>query len=56
MSEYRIRATVGAMLFVLAGLQYLVTEAIAALAWKTPTYNYAYNFISDLGATACPAP
>jgi hypothetical membrane protein len=54
-SEYRTRTTVGAMLFVFAGLQYLVTEAIAALAWKTPTYNYAYNFISDLGATACPS-
>jgi hypothetical protein len=42
-----------AALFILAGLQYLATEAITALAWKTPPYNYAYNFISDLGETTC---
>ncbi|MBB6406904.1 DUF998 domain-containing protein [Arthrobacter sp. AZCC_0090] len=44
-------------------VQYFVVERIAAIAWQTndvsttpPTvtkYDYAFNFISDLGANAC---
>jgi hypothetical membrane protein len=29
---------------------YLAAEAIAASAWKQPTYSYADNWISDLGS------
>jgi len=39
---------VAAFFLVLAGVQYLVLEAITASAFH-PAYNYAYNFISDLG-------
>ncbi len=42
-----------AILFIVAGVQYLVVEAIAASAWQTPAYSYASNFISDLGAPDC---
>lgn len=42
-----------AILFIVAGVQYLVVEAIAAAAWTTPAYSYASNFISDLGASDC---
>jgi len=43
----RLRA--GAAVFILAGLQYASLEAIAAAAWTSPPYDYAYNYISDLG-------
>jgi hypothetical protein len=36
-----------------APLVFLVTEAIAAIAWTAGTYNYGHNFISDLGTTVC---
>jgi hypothetical protein len=36
--------------FLLGPVIYLAAEAIAAAAWKTPTYSYADNWISDLGS------
>jgi hypothetical membrane protein len=33
-----------------AGLVYLAAETAAASAWTTPSYSYARNVISDLGA------
>lgn len=44
-----VRLRWGAALLVLAGLQYVVLEAVTAAAWRTPTYDYAVDFISDLG-------
>lgn len=44
-----IRTRVGAVLLVLAAVQYLVLEVITAAAWRDPRYDYAVNFISDLG-------
>ena len=38
-----------AILFLLAGIIYLACEAITAAAWHSPTYQYAYNYVSDLG-------
>lgn len=40
---------VAAVFVVLGAIQYLVLEAITASAWHNPPYNYAVNFISDLG-------
>ncbi|MCQ4086475.1 DUF998 domain-containing protein [Saccharibacillus sp. JS10] len=40
---------IGSILFILAAIIYVLTEAIAAYAWQTPPYRYAYNYISDLG-------
>lgn len=37
----------------LGGLQYLLAEKIAALAWSAPVYHYSLNYISDLGMTRC---
>ncbi len=42
-----------ALILIAAVLEYVVTEAITAAAWKTPVYSYASNWISDLGATDC---
>jgi hypothetical membrane protein len=39
----------GSIAFILAGVVYLLCEAIAALAWSNPAYKYSYNYISDLG-------
>ncbi len=36
--------------FLLGPVIYLAAEAIAAAAWKSPTYSYADNWISDLGS------
>lgn len=36
-----------------APLVFLVTEAIAAFGWSAGSYQYAYNYISDLGTTVC---
>lgn len=36
--------------FLLGPVIYLAGEAIAAAAWKSPTYSYADNWISDLGS------
>jgi hypothetical membrane protein len=35
--------------FILAAVVYLLCEAISALAWSNPVYEYSYNYISDLG-------
>jgi len=43
------RLKAGAAVFILAGLQYASLEGIAAAAWTSPRYDYAYNYISDLG-------
>ncbi len=37
----------------LAGVQYVVLEAIAASAWIRPRYSYLSNFVSDLGVPGC---
>jgi hypothetical membrane protein len=36
--------------FLLGPVIYLAAEAISAAAWKSPTYSYADNWISDLGS------
>jgi hypothetical membrane protein len=41
-------ATAGVLL--LGSVVYLAAEAIAAAAWKSPSYSYAENWISDLGS------
>jgi hypothetical membrane protein len=45
----KIRALAAAT-FLLGPVLYLAAEAIAAAAWKTPSYSYADNWISDLGS------
>ncbi|KWX72135.1 hypothetical protein AMQ84_25970 [Paenibacillus riograndensis] len=40
---------IGSILFSLAGVVYLLCEAISAYAWSNPSYQYAINYISDLG-------
>jgi hypothetical membrane protein len=40
---------------IFAALQWVVIEAVVAAAWANPSYNYAVNYISDLGTTACGA-
>lgn len=42
-----------ALSFALGGLQYLLAEKIAALAWSAPVYHYGLNYISDLGNPHC---
>lgn len=42
---------VGPLVWVLS-VQYFAAQIIAAVAWPTP-YSWAFNFISDLGNTAC---
>ena len=36
--------------FLVGSVVYLVAEAVAASAWKDPSYSYANNWISDLGS------
>lgn len=48
-----MRTRLGGLAFLLAGLQYLVAESVAAAAWRTPPYDYAVNYISDLGVSGC---
>ncbi|CAM3514202.1 MULTISPECIES: DUF998 domain-containing protein [Saccharibacillus] len=43
------RMAAGGIAFMLAALIYVGTEAISAAAWHNPPYDYAYNYISDLG-------
>ncbi|WP_411701082.1 DUF998 domain-containing protein [Conyzicola sp.] len=43
------RRLAGALAFIVGALQYVTLEAIAAAAWTTPRYDYAVNYISDLG-------
>jgi hypothetical membrane protein len=49
MTDASARRIAGAIVFVVTGLQYVTLEAIAAAAWTSPPYDYAYNYISDLG-------
>jgi hypothetical membrane protein len=49
----RFRAVFGAALLIVCALQFVVGERVAASAWVRPPYNYARNYISDLGITAC---
>ena len=37
----------------LFGFIYLVFEFIAAMAWVDPPYDWAQNYISDLGFSDC---
>lgn len=53
MSAKHYRNTLGALCFVLGGLQYLLAEKITALSWINPHYLYAVNYISDLGVAQC---
>ncbi|MCY0386559.1 DUF998 domain-containing protein [Robbsia sp. Bb-Pol-6] len=53
MSRRRVWALAGACALLLAGVQYLFAETLAAAAWATPRYSYARNYISDLGVTGC---
>jgi hypothetical membrane protein len=46
------RTRTAGTLFLVAGLVYLAAETISAAAF--PGYNYATNYISDLGVSACP--
>lgn len=48
-----MRTRLGGLAFLLAGLQYLLAETVAAAAWRTPPYDYAVNYISDLGVAGC---
>ena len=48
----RRRITIGAIVLMLAGLQYLAVETISA-AMFSPAYDYANNYISDLGVPGC---
>lgn len=48
------RSRLGGVALLVAGLQLVVIEAIAAAAWRTPRYSYATNYISDLGVSGCP--
>ncbi|MGI4858954.1 MAG: hypothetical protein ACRYHA_18945, partial [Janthinobacterium lividum] len=43
----------GALAFLLAGVQYLLAETVSAAAWVAPRYDYARNYISDLGVADC---
>jgi len=42
-----------AILLLLAGLQYVIIEAVVAAVWTDPPYNYATNLVPDLGNSAC---
>ncbi len=42
----------GAALWILAVVQYFVTQIVVASAWTTP-YSWTRNFISDLGNSRC---
>jgi hypothetical membrane protein len=46
------RAATGAAFYVVATLQYAIAQIVAASAWDPP-YDWAKNYISDLGNTGC---
>ena len=48
-----VRTVFGGVAFLIAGLQYLLAETISASAWSNPGYDYANNYISDLGVPGC---
>jgi hypothetical membrane protein len=39
----------GAILVLIAGVIYMLFEAIASFGWNDPKYSYIFNYISDLG-------
>ncbi|MET7573668.1 DUF998 domain-containing protein [Streptomyces sp. NPDC005492] len=47
------RLLLGAAVLVLNAVQWVVSEAVTAAAWTHPSYDYATNYISDLGVPAC---
>ncbi|MDB5018618.1 MAG: hypothetical protein JWQ84_3450, partial [Mucilaginibacter sp.] len=47
---HKSRLIAGAIALIMI-TEYLLAEAVTALAWKNPVYNYAHNFISDLGVS-----
>jgi len=51
MTQSNRQFTAGIVL--LFGLVYLVFESVAAAAWIDPPYDWARNFISDLGFSDC---
>ena len=48
-----IAVTLGAAALIVAALSYVTAEAVTAASWKNPPYDYAHNFISDLGVPSC---
>ncbi len=48
-----MRLIAGAMCLA-AIVEYVIAEAVAAIAWKNPPYNYAWYYISDLGVSGPP--
>ncbi|MFS8097437.1 DUF998 domain-containing protein [Lentzea alba] len=48
-------AVFGAVLLTVGPLLYLLAEAIAALAWTEPNYDYFYHYVSDLGIAGPPS-
>jgi hypothetical membrane protein len=51
MTSSSTRRILGALAFILGGVQYVTLEAIAAAAWRNPPYDYVSNYISDLGVS-----
>jgi hypothetical membrane protein len=49
MKDFKKKVQAGSVLFILAGLVFFSTEAIAASVWSNPAYQYSRNYISDLG-------
>jgi hypothetical membrane protein len=47
-----LRIKLGGVLWILAALQFAVSQVVVAFAWSTP-YSWRENYISDLGNTAC---
>ncbi|MEW1698983.1 DUF998 domain-containing protein [Streptomyces sp. NPDC093249] len=45
--------SVGAVVLIVDAVQWVVSEAVTAGAWKNPVYSYATNYISDLGVPDC---
>ncbi|MFE3021850.1 DUF998 domain-containing protein [Streptomyces sp. NPDC059256] len=42
-----------AVVLIVNTAQWVIAEAITASAWRSPLYNYATNYISDLGVPDC---
>jgi hypothetical membrane protein len=51
----RMWIPLGAVILVVNAVQWVVAEAVTAAAWTNPPYNYARNYISDLGVPDCGA-
>lgn len=54
MDRARTFTTMAGAAWVLAGLAFVIAEAVAATRF-TPSYDYAVNYISELGVTGCVA-